>query len=200
LIISDEIYEKLVYDDSRHFSIAATSAELQALTVVINGVSKAYAMTGWRLGYACGPQEIINYATRIQGHSSSCVNSITQKAVVDALTQDDGSVEQMRREFEKRRNFLVSELNKIPEIHCNLPQGAFYAMPNIRYYLDNNRKEILNSIDLCEYLIKEYHIAVVPGIAFGTDAHVRFSYANSVENITEGLARLKRGMAALLDA
>jgi len=199
LIISDEIYEKLIYDDSRHFSIAVTSAEVQAITIVINGVSKAYAMTGWRLGYACGPQEIINSAARIQGHSSSCVNSITQKAVVDALSQDDGSVEKMRREFEQRRNFLVSELNKIPEIHCNLPRGAFYAMPNIRYYLENNQKGICNSIDLCEHLIKEYHIAVVPGIAFGTDAHIRFSYANSMENITEGLTRLKRGMANLLD-
>ncbi|RLC52779.1 MAG: aspartate aminotransferase, partial [Candidatus Cloacimonadota bacterium] len=165
LIISDEIYEKLIYDGEKHISIASLDEKIAEITVVINGVSKAYAMTGWRLGYAAGPAEIIKRAARIQGHTTSCVNSITQKAVVTALSKDDGSVEKMRREFEKRRNFLVNELNQINNIHCNMPKGAFYAMPNVSYYIRNNGKGITNSIELCEYLLENYHIAVVPGAA-----------------------------------
>ncbi|OQX71621.1 MAG: aspartate aminotransferase [Candidatus Cloacimonas sp. 4484_275] len=194
LIISDEIYEKLIYDGEKHISIASLDEKIAEITVVINGVSKAYAMTGWRLGYAAGPAEIIKRAARIQGHTTSCVNSITQKAVVTALSKDDGSVEKMRREFEKRRNFLVNELNQINNIHCNMPKGAFYAMPNVSYYIRNNGKGITNSIELCEYLLENYHIAVVPGAAFGVDDYVRFSYANSLQNIKEGLARFKKGL------
>jgi len=198
LIISDEIYEKLIYDGEKHYSIAQVSEEVKEHTIVINGVSKAYAMTGWRLGYAAGPREIIQCATRIQGHSTSCVTSISQKAALAALNEDDGSIEKMRREFEKRRNFLVSELNRINNVKCAMPKGAFYTMPNVSYYLHNNKKGITNTVELCHYLLEHFHIAVVPGSAFGMENYVRFSYANSMENLQEGLQRFKKGLESLL--
>ena len=196
LIISDEIYEKIIYDNEQHISIASISNEVCEITVVINGVSKAYAMTGWRLGYSAGPTEIIQRASRIQSHTTSCVNSMTQKAVVTALSEDDGSIEIMRKTFEKRRNFLVKELNKINNVKCSLPKGAFYAFPNISYYLHNN-KNIKNSVELCQYLLNDYQVAIVPGSAFGTDNYVRFSYANSMENIKEGVKRFADGLKNL---
>ena len=194
LIISDEIYEKLIYDGIKHVSIASISDEVREMTVLINGVSKAYAMTGWRLGYAAGPSEIIKQASRIQSHTTSCVNSITQKAAIVALDEGDDSVSVMREEFKKRRDFLVSKLNKIPNVKCFMPKGAFYAMPDVSYYLQNNIKGIENSIDLCEYLLKEFKIAIVPGSAFGADNFVRFSYATSRDNIKEGLKRFEEGL------
>ena len=196
LIISDEIYEKIIYDNEQHISIASISNEVCEITVVINGVSKAYAMTGWRLGYSAGPTEIIQRASRIQSHTTSCVNSMTQKAVVTALSEDDGSIEIMHKTFEERRNFLVKELNKINNVKCSLPKGAFYAFPNISYYLHNN-KNIKNSVELCQYLLKDYQVAIVPGSAFGADNYVRFSYANSMENIKEGVKRFAGGLKNL---
>lgn len=194
MIISDEIYEKLIYDGKKHVSIATISDEVREHTVVINGVSKAYAMTGWRLGYAAGPTDIIKRAARIQGHITSCVNSITQKAAIVALNKCDGSVAEMREEFQKRRNFLVDELNKIPNVKCRLPRGAFYAMPNISYYLHNNKLGIKDCVKMCEYLLEEYKVAIVPGSAFGADKYVRFSYATSMENIEKGIKRFKKGL------
>ena len=194
LIISDEIYEKLIYDGVEHVSIASLSPEVREHTILINGVSKAYAMTGWRLGYAAGPTDIIKSASRIQSHTTSCVNSITQKAAVVALDKCEESIAIMREEFQKRRNFLVEELRNIPNVKCNMPQGAFYAMPNVSYYLQNNKKSITNSIELCEFLLKKYKIAIVPGSAFGADEFVRFSYATDMKNIKEGLKRFKEGL------
>jgi len=194
MIISDEIYEKLIYDGKEHVSIATISDEVREHTVVINGVSKAYAMTGWRLGYAAGPTDIIKRAARIQGHSTSCVNSITQKAAIVALNECDGSIAEMRDEFQKRRDFLVDELNKIPNVKCRMPRGAFYAMPNISYYLHNNKLGIKNCVKMCEYLLEKYKVAIVPGSAFGADKYVRFSYATSMKNIKEGVKRFKKGL------
>ena len=194
LIISDEIYEKLIYDGEEHVSIASLSPDVKEITVVINGVSKAYAMTGWRLGYAAGPTEVIKFASRIQSHTTSNVNSMTQKAAIVALTEDDGSIEKMRQQFEKRRNFLVKELNSIPNVRCTLPKGAFYAMPDISYYLQNNRNNITSSADLCTYILKNYYVAIVPGSAFGANNYVRFSYANSMDNIEKGLRRFAEGL------
>ena len=119
---------------------------------------------------------------------------MTQKAAIVALTQDDGSIEAMRQQFEKRRNFLVQELNNIPNIKCTLPKGAFYAMPDVSYYLQNNNIGIASSADLCTYILKHYHVAIVPGSAFGVDNYVRFSYANSMENLKEGLKRFDEGL------
>jgi aspartate aminotransferase len=198
LIISDEIYEKLIYDDVEHVSIASLSPEAKEITIVINGVSKAYAMTGWRLGYAAGPIEVIKYASRIQSHTTSNVNSMTQKAAIIALTEDDGSIEKMRQQFEKRRNFLVKELNNIPNVKCILPKGAFYAMPDISFYLQNNKINITSSADLCTYILKKYFVAIVPGLAFGANNYVRFSYANSMENIEAGLQRFAEGLKSII--
>ena len=194
LIISDEIYEKFIYDDVEHVSIASLSPDVREHTVLINGVSKAYAMTGWRLGYAAGPTDIIKSASRIQSHTTSCVNSITQKASVIALNKCEESIAIMREEFRKRRNFLVKELRNIPNVKCNMPQGAFYAMPSISYYLQNSKNGISNSIELCEYLLKKHKVAIVPGSAFGVEEFVRFSYATDMKNIEEGLKRFKKGL------
>ncbi|HOL33157.1 MAG TPA: pyridoxal phosphate-dependent aminotransferase [Candidatus Syntrophosphaera thermopropionivorans] len=189
LVISDEIYERLVYDDTEHISIASISPEMQEQTIVINGVSKAYAMTGWRLGYAAGPSNIISAAGRVQEHATSCVNSITQKACVVALTEEDDSIENMRKEFEKRRNFLFTELNKLPHINCFKPQGAFYIMPNIGWYLEHNKQYINGCDQFCEILLEKHYVALVSGTSFGLDTNVRFSYANSMENLEKGVKR-----------
>ncbi len=194
LIISDEIYEKLIYDGLKHVSIASISDEIRESTIVINGVSKAYAMTGWRLGYAAGPTEVIKLASRIQSHTTSCVNSMTQKAALIAMKEDDGSVEAMRKVFEKRRDFLLSAFDKIENIKCNTPQGAFYAMPNISYYIRHNNKKIRNSVRFCEYILENYLVALVPGSAFGAENYVRFSYANSMENLMEGVKRFEQAL------
>jgi aspartate aminotransferase len=191
MIISDEIYEKLIYNGNEHVSIASLSEAIREQTILINGVSKAYAMTGWRLGYAAGPTEIIKRAARIQSHTTSCVNSITQKAAVVALNECEGSVSEMREAFQRRRNFLVEELNKIPNVKCRIPKGAFYAMPSIAYYLHNNKLGIKDSVEMCKYILKEYKVAIVPGSAFGANKFVRFSYATSTENIKEGVKRFK---------
>jgi len=189
LVISDEIYERLVYDDTEHISIASISPEMQEQTIVINGVSKAYAMTGWRLGYAAGPSNIIAAAGRVQEHATSCVNSITQKACVIALTEEDDSIENMRKEFEKRRNFLFTELNKLPHVNCFKPQGAFYIMPNIGWYLEHNKQNINDCDKFCEILLEKHYVALVSGTSFGLDTNVRFSYANSMENLEKGVKR-----------
>ena len=189
LVISDEIYERLVYDDTEHISIASISPEMQEQTIVINGVSKAYAMTGWRLGYAAGPSNIISAAGRVQEHATSCVNSITQKACVVALTEEDDSIENMRKEFEKRRNFLFTELNKLPHINCFKPQGAFYIMHNIGWYLEHNKQYINDCDQFCEILLEKHYVALVSGTSFGLDTNVRFSYANSMENLEKGVKR-----------
>ena len=191
LVISDEIYERLVYDDTEHISIASISPEMQEQTIVINGVSKAYAMTGWRLGYAAGPSNIIAAAGRVQEHATSCVNSITQKACVVALTEEDDSIENMRKEFEKRRNFLFTELNKLPHINCFKPQGAFYIMPNIGWYLEHNKQYINGCDQFCEILLEKHYVALVSGTSFGLDTNVRFSYANSMENLEKGVKRFE---------
>lgn len=197
-VISDEIYEKLVYDGTEFVSIASVSPEMKDNTLIINGVSKSYAMTGWRLGYCAGPRNIIKAAGKIQEHASSNVNSITQKATVTALTQDDGSVEKMRIEFEKRKHFLVNALREIPNITCMEPKGAFYAVPNVSWYIKNNTKGIKNSNDLSLFLLEKCHIAAVGGDSFGMDAIVRFSYANSMENLIEGVKRFKEGLISLI--
>lgn len=189
LVISDEIYERLVYDDAKHISIASLGDEIKEHTVVINGVSKAYAMTGWRLGYAAGPTHIINAAGRVQEHATSCVNSITQKACVSALNDEDNSIEDMRKEFWKRRDYMYDMLMKIPHLSCKKPQGAFYIMPNIEWYLNNNNCGLKNAYHFCDMLLEKYNVALVAGGAFGLMGTVRFSYANSMDNITEGVKR-----------
>lgn len=189
LVISDEIYERLVYDGVKHVSIASISPEIKERCVVVNGVSKAYAMTGWRLGYAAGPAHIIAAAGRVQEHATSCVNSITQKACVTALREEDDSIENMRIEFSRRRDYLYEELVKIPHLTCFKPQGAFYIMPGIKWFLENNSMGIANADQFCDVLLEKYHVALVSGGSFGMEGTVRFSYANSIDNIREGVKR-----------
>ncbi len=198
LVISDEIYEKLVYGDTKHYSIAQVSEDIKNLTIIVNGVSKAYAMTGWRLGYAAASEDIIQKSVKIQSHTASCVNSIAQKAAIAALTINDGSIDNMVKEFENRCKFLVDELNKINNVTCVKPDGAFYALPNISWYIENNKKGITNSVELCTFLLEKYHIAVVPGSAFGVENYLRFSYANSMENLQKGLKRFVKGLDELM--
>lgn len=197
--ISDEIYEKLVYGDTKHVSIASLSDELKQRTIIVNGFSKAFSMTGWRLGYTAGPQDIITAMNKLQSHSTSNATTFSQWGAVEALKNTASDVESMRKAFEERRDFLVSELNKIPGVKCNVPDGAFYAFPDFSAYHGKsfNGKVLEGSFDLAEYLLVEGKVSIVPGIAFGADKHQRFSYANSIENLKNGVERIAKALAEL---
>jgi aspartate aminotransferase len=196
LIISDEIYEKLVYDNFKFTSVVESLPQAKDITILINGVSKAYAMTGWRIGYAAGNKEIISAMTKIQSQSTSNASSISIKAAVEALNGSQEYVEIMRKEFEKRRDYIVERLNNIEGINCRKPEGAFYVFPNISAVLGKsfNGKIINSDIEFVDYLLDHAKIAVVPGCAFGAQGHIRISYATSIENIKEGIDRLEKAL------
>ncbi|MBN1622266.1 MAG: pyridoxal phosphate-dependent aminotransferase [Endomicrobiales bacterium] len=198
LIIADEIYEKLVYDNFMFTSVGSLSPEIKANTIVINGVSKSYSMTGWRIGYAAGDKEIIQSMGKIQSQSTSNPTSISLKAATEALNGPQDEVEKMRREFEKRRNFIVERLNKIQGVKCFNPNGAFYVLPNVDGLLGKkyDGKPISSSMELAEYLIDKAQIAVVPGDPFGAPGYLRLSYATSFENIKVGLDRFENAVKA----
>jgi aspartate aminotransferase len=193
--ICDEIYEKLIYDEAEHFTIASLSKEVKAKTIIINGVSKSYAMTGWRIGYAAGPEDIISGMGKIQEHSTSNPNSIAQKASVEALNGRQETIEEMRREFDERRKYMVEKLNKIKGVSCLKPSGAFYAFPNVSKILEKgvkyNGKRIINSFDLADFILKEAEVALIPGSAFEAEGYLRLSYATSMEDVKEGLDRIE---------
>ncbi|QQY80673.1 aspartate aminotransferase [Keratinibaculum paraultunense] len=191
-IISDEIYEKLVYDD-KHISIASLNENIKNLTVVINGMSKAYAMTGWRIGFAAAHEKIIKVMSNIQSHTTSNPCSISQYASVVGLIGDQSSVEEMKKQFEKRRNYMVETINSIRGLSCKKPKGAFYIMVNITQLKGKTIKgiKINNSLDFAKVLLDECKVAVIPGIGFGDDNYIRLSYATSMDNIKEGLKRIK---------
>ncbi|MDR3330680.1 MAG: pyridoxal phosphate-dependent aminotransferase [Endomicrobium sp.] len=193
LIISDDIYEKLIYDNFKFSSIAKSTAEAKNITVVINGVSKAYAMTGWRIGYAAGPKNIITAMSKIQSQSTSNASSISIKAAVEALNGTQRHVGSMRSEFEKRRDYIVKRLNTIAGVVCRKPEGAFYVFPNIKSFIGKtiNGKIINTDIDFANYLLDNAKIAVVPGSAFGAEGYIRLSYATSIENISLGINRFE---------
>lgn len=184
-VMSDEIYEKIIFDGKEHVSIATLGEEIKKRTIVINGFSKSYSMTGWRLGYAAGPEEIIKAAQRLQDHSTSGATSFAQAGAVKALEMDEKEMEKMRQTFQKRRDIIVKKLNEIPGITCLNPDGAFYVFPNISGLG-------LDSMTLADKLLEEANVAVVPGVAFGADQNVRLSYATSEENILEGLKRIEQ--------
>lgn len=194
LIVSDEIYEKVLYDGATHISIASLSPEVAAQTVVINGVSKAYAMTGWRIGYAAGPKDLLTAMANIQSQSTSNPCSISQKAAVAALKLGGRFTEMMVVEFDRRRKFMVDRLNSIPGVTCRMPSGAFYAFPNIGGVIGRKgpRDPVRSPQELANHLLKEAHVAVVPGEPFGSRQHIRLSYATSMEAIQRGLDRLAR--------
>ncbi|MCK5032059.1 MAG: pyridoxal phosphate-dependent aminotransferase [Calditrichia bacterium] len=198
-VIADEIYEKLIYDDYRFTSFASLSENVKQKTIVINGLSKAYSMTGWRLGYAAGPADIIEGANKMQSHSTSNTSSISQYAGLEALTGPQFEVSKMRSEFEKRRNYLLYKLETIPGVSCQKPSGAFYVFPNVSSYYgkEYNGTFIRNSYGLAYYLLREAKVALVPGGAFGSDDHIRISYATSMENLEKGIARIAEALANL---
>jgi aspartate aminotransferase len=198
-IISDEIYEKLIYDSFQHFSIASLGPEIKDLTIVVNGVSKSHAMTGWRIGYAAGPQDVITAMANIQSQSTSNPTSISQKAAVEALRGPQDFIQVMNREFDKRRKYMVERLNRITGMSCLMPVGAFYAFPRVSPLFGKsvNGKLIRNSSDLAAYLLEEAKVALVSGDAFGADAYMRLSYATSMEIIVKGLDRIERAVNRL---
>ncbi len=183
LIIADEIYEKVVYDGYQFHSIASLSDKIKEKTIIINGVSKSYSMTGWRIGYAAGPREIIGAMNIIQSHTTSNANSIAQKAAAEALSGHQAEINQMVAEFSSRRNYMLSKLRRIPEISCFEPQGAFYLFPNASAYYSSEYggMKIRNSYGLAYYLLKEANVAIVPGSAFGAEDKIILSYASSMD-------------------
>ena len=203
LIISDEIYEQIVFYDFRHTSIASISKEVQKQCVVINGVSKSYAMTGWRIGYiAAGDPEIVKQIGKLQGQSTSNPCSVAQAASIEALTGPLDEVHEMVLEFEKRRNIIVERLTQIPGVSCNKPTGSFYSFPDFSGVYgkkDMNGKVLKGSLDFTDYLLSTEKVAIVPGIAFGADAHARLSFATSLEKIEAGVQRIKEAVNKLTD-
>ncbi|WP_291647842.1 pyridoxal phosphate-dependent aminotransferase [Clostridium sp.] len=200
LIVSDEIYEKLIYDNEKHISIASISKDSYERTIVINGLSKAYAMTGWRIGYSASSKEIAKLMSSVQSHVTSNINSISQYAAIEALNGPQDSIKIMIKEFEKRRNYMINRINKIQGLSIIRPKGAFYIMVCIEKYFGKefNGDIINSSLDFSKSLLNEENVAVIPGIAFGLDNYIRLSYATSMEIIEEGLNRLEKYLKKLV--
>ncbi len=198
-IISDEIYEKIVYDGFEFVSIASLGEEIKKRTIIVHGVAKTYAMTGWRIGYTAGPEEIISAMNNIQSQSTSNPTSISQKASVEALIGPQEEVKKMVSAFQERRDYIVNRLNEIPGVSCYKPVGAFYVFPNFSSYYGKSFKgrKINNSTELADFLLDEAKVAVVPGIEFGADSYERLSYATSMEDIKEGLDRIENALKEL---
>lgn len=199
IAISDDIYEKILYDGMPFGEIASLSPEMRDQTIVVNGVSKSHSMTGWRIGYAAGPENVIKAVTDYQSQNTSNPTSIAQKAAVEAISGDQGTVSMMVGEFQKRRNFIVDALNDMPGVSCLKPEGAFYVFPNVSglYGRSFNGKQVKSSADITEFLLEKANVAVVPGVVFGNDSHIRLSYATSMRNIEEGMTRIKTAFSQL---
>jgi len=198
-IISDETYEKLVYEDAEHVSIGSLNPEVKELTVTVGALSKSYSMTGWRIGYAAGPGDVIKAMINLQSQSTSNPTSIAQKAALEALTGPEDSLVEMRREFLKRRDYMVQELRAMEGVSCIKPKGAFYVFPRISAFHGRKYHDqvIANSKDLASYLLNEARVAVIPGEACGSDQHLRLSYALSMEHIEKGLKRIREALGKL---
>ena len=198
-ILSDETYDSLAYDGYQHVSIASLGDRVYAQTILVNSLSKAYAMTGWRVGYTAGPKDIIKAMDALQSQETSNPTSIAQRAAVVALTGAQEATHRMREEFDRRRRVIVERLNAMPGISCLSPQGAFYVFPNVSgmYGKHYAGTIIRNSTDFTTYLLETARIAVVPGVEFGSDAHIRFSYATSMSNIEKGMDRMAEAVRQL---
>ena len=199
LVIVDDIYEKIVYDNFQVHNIVALNPALRDRAVIINGVSKTYSMTGWRIGYAIGPADIISAAGKIQSQSTSNPTSIAQAAALEAISGSQVEVPRMVREFKQRRDVIVDRLNAIPGMHCLKPQGAFYVFPNISALLGRsaNGKKLASPCDFADYLLEEAQVAVVPGEDFGSMENIRFSYATGLEDIEKGCDRIAAAVGKL---
>jgi len=198
-VISDEIYEKIVYDGFQFISIASLSEEMKKKTIIVHGVAKTYAMTGWRIGYTAGSEEVISAMNNIQSQSTSNPTSIAQKASVEALAGPQDEVGKMVSAFAQRRDYIVDRLNKIPGVSCYKPAGAFYVFPNFSSYYGKSyeSKKIENSTHLADFFLDVARVAVVPGVEFGADPFERLSYATSMEDIKEGLNRIEEALKKL---
>jgi aspartate aminotransferase len=198
-VISDDIYDKILFDRLSFSNLAMLGSGFKERTLVVNGVSKTYAMTGWRIGYLAGPKEVIGAINKIQSHSTSNPTSIAQKASVTALKGPQDFIRQMVSEFDRRRVYIADRLKSLPGVKVAIPQGAFYIFPNFSSYYGRKAGDrvIANSLDLADYLLEKAHVAVVPGAAFGEEECLRFSYATSLEQIEKGMDRLEKALKGL---
>ena len=198
-IISDEIYEKLTYGDFKFVSFASLSNEMKKRTIVVNGVSKTYSMTGWRIGYAAGPGNIIEAMNKIQSHSTSNASSVSQAAAIEALAGPQYVISEMLEEFKQRQDYFHKELTSLNGITCYKPEGAFFLFPNVSHYFGKSTGvfKIKHSFDFAMHILYEAHIAAVPGSAFGAEGYMRFAYATSMENLKEAILRLKKVLSKL---
>lgn len=199
-ILSDDIYEHLVYGDVSFATIAKIAPDLAARTLTVNGVSKAYAMTGWRVGYAAGPIELIKAMNTVQGQSTSHTCSIAQHAAVEALTGDQTFIQEFKKTYKARRDLIVDMLNKIPGLSCDLPNGAFYVFVKCSDLIGRQSTEgkiIKNDMDFAMYLMEEAGVAVVPGSGFLVDGFIRISYASSEDNLKDACSRINQAVMKL---
>jgi aspartate aminotransferase len=198
-VISDEIYEKIVFDDFRFTSIASLSPDVKDRTIIVHGVSKTYAMTGWRIGFTAGPAELIKAMTSIQSQSTSNPTSIAQKAATVALAGPQEAVREMVKAFQDRRDLIVNRLNAIQGVSCFRPQGAFYVFPNFSFWIGRTEKaqKLSSSLDLADYFLTTAHVALVPGLSFGAEGYERLSFATSMESIQSGLDRIEETLSRL---
>lgn len=199
ICISDEIYEKIIYDGFKFTSIASLNDQIKNLTITVNGASKVYSMTGWRMGYAVGPKEIIQAMTKLQGQVTTNINSITQWACVAALNGAQDFLKSWVEQFKNRRNYILERFAAIPQVTCYKPEGAFYVFPNISAYLGKkgNGKVLNTDEELANHLLDNYKVAVVAGSGFGAPGFIRLSYATSMENIQKGVDRIEKGLKEL---
>ena len=199
LVIADDIYEKIVYDGFEVHNLVTLCPELRERAVLVNGVSKTYAMTGWRIGYALGPSDVIAAAAKIQSQSTSNPTSIAQAAALEAVRGQQEDVAIMTSEFQRRRDAIVAGLNAIDGFRCRKPEGAFYVFPNIAELLgrSGSGKPLNTPCDIADYLLEEAKVAAVPGEDFGSQAHIRFSYATSLRDIETGCARIREAVRKL---
>lgn len=198
-VVSDEIYEKIVFDGFRFTSMASLSSDLKNQTVIVHGMSKTYSMTGWRIGFTAGPSDLIKAMTNVQSQSTSNPTSIAQKAAITALAGPQQAVVDMVKVFRDRRNLIVDRLNAIKDVSCLKPQGAFYVFPDLSQFFGRSweGKRLTGSLDLADYFLTTSHVAMVPGVSFGGEGHMRLSFATSTENIQRGLDRIEEGLDQL---
>ena len=200
-VISDEIYEKVIYDGVKHFSIGSIK-QVAAQVITVNGVSKAYAMTGWRIGYLGAAHDIVQAAAKVQSQMTSNATSISQRAAVVALTAPSNDVDTMVAEFKRRRDFVIENLSKIPGLVIEKPHGAFYLFPSVEAFVGKryNGSIIKNDSDVCQFLLEQEHLVAVPGSAFGAKNYLRLSYACSMKELQKAVERMKRGFKKLAEA
>lgn len=199
-VITDELYEKILYDGHRHISIAAFHPQMKEQALVVNGLSKAYAMTGWRLGYAAGPAEVMDLVSKFQGQTVLHPSAITQHAAIAALTGPEDFLPPMIRAFDRRRNYIMERLQNMEGVACAPPGGAFYVFPDLSAYSGRTRPDgspIEGSLDLAMYLLEAYQVISAPGAAFGSEGCLRFSYATTLDVIERGMDRVEEGLSSL---